>query len=310
MYCFSRREQRRSLPPGLATLFAVLGCGSLQLSCDSERTRDVPARSSPAVSTPAPQAASSAQVPSAAPPASTPSPSADVPKPEYTVEEPRCAPNEADCLPEPYNGGEDMIVGTVTGAPYKYNAHAKRYPQSEGREDEGGCDHDGDCFARPGCLECVSRFRFPPSRSCLALYLEKMDGSFCGCVEKRCRWFTQRLTQRIVTSTKNLEVRLGGAPTSDAQLLSEAAELFDMNLVNCYYPRKHLLPARHRFVMTVGKYGEAETNILGVHRSVRKCVSDAFNDMTQTPSWISDDFLKHGEIRFTGVVEVKMGWVP
>jgi hypothetical protein len=43
---------------------------------------------------------------------------------------------------------------------------------------------------------------------------------------------------------------------------------------------------------------------------VRKCVSDAFNDISRTPSWISDDFLKHGEIRFTGVVEVKMGWVP
>jgi hypothetical protein len=202
-----------------------------------------------------------------------------------------------------------MIVGTVTGAPYKYKAGRKRYPQSGSTELEGPCEHDGDCTARPMCLECVSRLRVPPSRSCPALYLEEFDGSFCGCVEKRCHWFTQRLTQRIVTSTKNLEVRLGGASTSDTKLLSEAAELFDMNLYNCYYPRKHLLPARHRFVITVGKDGEAETNV-GSHPSVRKCVSDAFNDISRTPSWISDDFLKHGEIRFTGVVEVKMGWVP
>jgi hypothetical protein len=140
--------------------------------------------------------------------------------------------------------------------------------------------------------------------------LSEFDGTFCGCVEKRCRWFTQRLTKRIVSSTKNLEVKLGGRPATDTKLLSEAAELFDLDLVNCYYPRKSLLPARHRFVMTVGEYGEAETTVSGAHPSVRKCVSDAFNDMTRVPGWISDDFLKHDEIRFSGVIVVNMAWVP
>jgi hypothetical protein len=83
----------------------------------------------------------------------------------------------------------------------------------------------------------------------------------------------------------------------------------DRDLANCYYPRKHLLPARHRFVVSVGKYGVAETSVSGSHPSVQKCAFDAIA-MDAAPSWISDDLLTHGEIRFTGVIEAKMAWVP
>jgi hypothetical protein len=309
MRFFFGHHQCRPLPIFQAALFA-LGCCSLQASCDSKPNRGSASRVAPAASTRLLLGTGSSPVPSAIQPAATPSASIVVPREESTIEEKRCTPNEADCLPEPYNGSEDMIVGTVNGAPYKYQAGRKRYPLREGREGEGTCEDDGDCIARPLCLECVSRFRVPPSRQCIAVYLSEFDGTFCGCVEKRCRWFTQRLTKRIVSSTKNLEVKLGGRPATDTKLLSEAAELFDLDLVNCYYPRKSLLPARHRFVMTVGEYGEAETTVSGAHPSVRKCVSDAFNDMTRVPGWISDDFLKHDEIRFSGVIVVNMAWVP
>jgi len=243
-------------------------------------------------------------------PEATPPPSGTLPKAEYTIEEERCKRNEPDCLPEPYNGREDMIVGTFTGTPYKYDAKRKRYPLPNATESEGNCEHDGDCIASSGCVECVSRFRVPPSRPCRALYRGQFDGALCGCVEQRCRWFSQRLTERIVTTTENLEVRLGGAPATDTKLLRDAAKFFEVDLANCYYPRKGLLPARHRFVMNVGKYGEADTNVSGSDRSVRKCVSDTFYDMTTDLSWISDDVLKQGEIRFSGVIVVKMAWVP
>jgi hypothetical protein len=202
-----------------------------------------------------------------------------------------------------------MIVGTLTGAPYKYRASHKRYPMREGTEGEGTCEHDGDCIARRMCVECVSRFRVPPSRPCPAVYLEEYDGAFCGCVEKRCRWFTQRLTQRVVSSPKDLEMRVGGALVTDTNLLSQAAEFFDRDLANCYDSRKSLLPARHRFAVSVGKYGFAETTVSGSHPSVRKCVADAIN-VDVAPSWISDDLLAHGEIRLSGVIEAKMAWVP
>jgi hypothetical protein len=202
-----------------------------------------------------------------------------------------------------------MIVGTLTGAPYKYRASDKRYPMREGTEGEGTCEHDGDCIARRMCVECVSRFRVPPSRPCPAVYLEEYDGAFCGCVEKRCRWFTQRLTQRVVSSPKDLEMRVGGALVTDTNLLSQAAEFFDRDLANCYDSRKSLLPARHRFAVSVGKYGFAETTVSGSHPSVRKCVADAIN-VDVAPSWISDDLLAHGEIRLSGVIEAKMAWVP
>ena len=202
-----------------------------------------------------------------------------------------------------------MIVGTVTGAPYKYRASHKRYPMREGTEGEGTCEHDGDCIARRICVECLSRFRVPQPRPCPAIYLGEFDGAFCGCVEKRCRWFTQRLTQRVVSSTKDLEMRIGGALVTDANLLSQAAAFFDRDLANCYYPRKSLLPARHRFVVSIGKYGVAETTVSGSHPSVRKCAFDAIA-VDAAPSWISDDLLTHGEIRFSGVIEAKLAWVP
>jgi hypothetical protein len=251
----------------------------------------------------------SAPVPSVVAPVALPSPSAVVPSEGHTVEEERCPPN-ADCLPEPYNGSEDMVVGTVAGNPYKYRASGKRYPLRDRTQSEGACEHDGDCIARPMCSECLSRFRMPPSRQCPAVYKEELDGALCGCVETRCRWFTQRLQRRVVTSTESLEVRIGGAPATDARLLSQATELFELDLANCYVPRVALLPARHRFVVTVDEDGTAETTVSGAHPSVRKCVSDAFQDMTQVPRWISDDFLEHADVRFAGVLVVKMAWVP
>jgi hypothetical protein len=101
----------------VATLFA-LGCCSLQASCDSERAHGGAPRAAPAVSTRLPGGAGGWPAPSAA----------IVPKEQYTIEEKRCNPNDADCLPEPYNLSEDMIVGTVTGPPYKYRASNKRHP--------------------------------------------------------------------------------------------------------------------------------------------------------------------------------------
>lgn len=280
----------------LATLIALGGC-SLLASCDPERARD--------------SAVSAAPAPAPVEPEAAPSASAVAPKKaEPTVQERRCTPDETNCLPELYNGRDDMIVGTVAGAPYKYKPGQKRYPLLNRLASEGACEHDGDCLARLPCTECVSRLSVPPSHPCPATYSTELDGAFCGCVEARCRWFTQRLTQRAVSSTKNLEVRLDGVPATDKTLLAEAAELFDLDLATCYYPRKSLLPARHKFVMTVGKYGAAETTVSGAHPSVRKCVSDAFDDMTRGVNWISDDFLEHGEIRFSGVIAVEMAWVP
>lgn len=308
MRSFSGQQGPR-LPISWATLIAF-GCGISPMSCDSEPTRRSASRATTAPSTQPVLRAERGAGSSAAEPAGTPSPSAVAPKEAHTIEEERCSASSADCLPEPYNRRADMVVGTLTGAPYSYDAARKRYPLPDRTTAEGGCEHDGDCLARATCVACVSRFRVPPPRQCSPLYRQEFDGAFCGCVEKRCQWFTQRLTQRVITSTQSLQVQLGGAPATDAKLLSEAARLFDLDLANCYYPRKNLLPARHRFVMTVGKYGEAEATVSGSHPSVRKCVSDVFHDMTQEPNWIPGHFLGQGELRFTGVITVELAWAP
>jgi hypothetical protein len=127
MRSFFRKHRRCPGPASLATLFA-LGCCTVQAACDSDRSHGVAAR---AVQT------ASAPVPSVVAPVALPSPSAVVPSEELTVEEERCPPN-ADCLPEPYNGSEDMVVGTVAGAPYKYRASRKRYPLRGRTQSEGG----------------------------------------------------------------------------------------------------------------------------------------------------------------------------
>jgi hypothetical protein len=129
-------------------------------------------------------------------------------------------------------------------------------------------------------------------------------------VEKRCLWFTQRLKQRIVSTTKDLTVTLAGGPVTDQALLKEAKELFELDLVDCYAPRSGLLPAMHRFAVTVNKHGHAEIDLSGAHPSVKKCVSDAFDSITHSPSWISNDFLSHAPIRFSGSIEVRTAWVP
>jgi hypothetical protein len=211
----------------------------------------------------------------------------------------------------PYNGAEDMVVDTLSGSPYRYRANAKRYPLDPDEEPlAGSCEHDGDCSFGPACSACVSRHRVPPPRKCALPYQSEFDGAFCGCVEKRCSWFTQRLRQRVVSRTKDLSVTLSEEPATDPALLREAAELFELDLAECYAPRANLLPASHRFVMTVRKYGHAQTEVSGAHPSAKKCVADAFYAMTHVPNWISSDFLKHGEIRFSGVIEVQMAWVP
>jgi len=298
---------RRRAAPLFGALF-VLGC-SLHTSCNSDSAPGNGSRATPALSTQLAGRAAGPPSASAEPEATSP-PSAIEPKAEYTIEEERCKRNEPDCLPEPYNGREDMIVGTLGGIPYKYKAGSKRYPLPYATESEGECEHDGDCIARLSCVECTSRFRVPPQRQCPALYLGQFDGALCGCVEKRCRWFTQRLTERVVSSTENLEVRLAGAPLTDKKFFSEAAKFFDVDLADCYYRHKGLLPARHSFVMNVGKYGETEIVVSGAPPAVRKCVSDTFDALTKDLNWISDNVLEHGEIRFSGVTVVKMTWVP
>jgi hypothetical protein len=204
-----------------------------------------------------------------------------------------------------------MVVDTLGGSPYRYRASAKRYPLGDNDEPlVGSCEHDADCLARPACSECVSRLRVPVGRRCLPTYHGELDGAFCGCVEKRCRWFTQRLKQRIVSTTKDLTVTLAGGPAKDQALLKEAGELFELDLADCYAPRSGLLPALHRFAVIVNKHGHAEIDLTGAHPSVKKCVSDAFDSITHSPSWISNAFLVQAPIRFSGSIDVRTAWVP
>jgi len=150
----------------------------------------------------------------------------------------------------------------------------------------------------------------PNARPCLPVYNTKLDAAFCGCVKKRCRWFKQRLRPTIVSTLHDVAIQIAGEVTADEKLLNEAAELFDVEVSYCYERHKDLLPARLRFVVDVGKYGEAETTVSGAAASVRKCVQDAFSDVSETGNWISEDFLKHREVRFSGVVQVQMAWKP
>lgn len=290
-----------------ATLLCVIVVCSMQHSCKTEPRRS----SSPALPANTPENSASARAPASVAPPTTSSPATTTQSDRYTIEPRRCAPDDPECLPEPYNGSEDMVVDTLSGSPYRYRASAKRYPLGESEDrSEGSCEHDGDCLAGPACGTCVSRLRVPPPRPCALTYQGEFDGAFCGCVEKRCSWFTQRLKRRVVSTTTNLKVELAGKPTSDAALLKEAAELFELELDDCYVPRQSLLPATHRFVVTVGKYGHAETDVSGAHPSVHKCVFDTFRNMTQVPNWISNEFLRHGTARFTGVIDVRLAWVP
>ena len=227
------------------------------------------------------------------------------------IEPARCLPSEPDCGPEPYNGSEDLVVDTLSGSPYRYRAGAKRHAFEQSDEPlEGGCEHDGDCYARQVCGECVSRLRVPLGRMCALGYQSELDGAFCGCVEARCRWFTQRRKQRAVSSTKDLTIARPAGPLTDPALLDDARQVFELDLAECYRTRPHLLPATHRFTTAVSKHGRAKTDATGFHPSVKKCVSDAFDSMTQTPGWLPSAFLAYGELRFSGVIEVRMAWVP
>ncbi|HEY8946104.1 MAG TPA: hypothetical protein VIM73_17670, partial [Polyangiaceae bacterium] len=216
----------------------------------------------------------------------------------YTVYPPRCTPPDPSCVPE-------LIV---PGPSNVYRSSAKRYPLSEDASEGGSCEHDGDCYRE--CGDCTSRFRMQPSRRCLPLGVVRDNAVFCGCIERNCRNFAQQLRARIVTTLRDIEVQLAGVITSDPKLMDEASELFEVDLAHCYERERPLLPARDRFVVQVGKYGESDVTLTGEPTRARKCVRDALTELTRLPNWISEDFVKHRAVRFAGVLETRIQWVP
>jgi hypothetical protein len=145
---------------------------------------------------------------------------------------------------------------------------------------------------------------------CLPRGVIRDNAVFCGCVEERCREFAQQLRRRIVSTLHGMEVQLAGRITNDPKLMSEATELFTVDLAHCYERERPLLPARDSFVVLVGKYGEAEVTLTGRATRANKCVRDALEALTLMPNWISDDFVKHREVRLAGVIETRSAWRP
>jgi hypothetical protein len=308
------RELARS--PWLALALAlVLGSG-----CEANESKPrVALRQVPSAAVASATASAPITMPSTASarPTSSAEPSQEpAQKPAFTVEQPRCQRDDPRCYPQTHAGGDyldDLEESTVADRPYPYRPHGKRYALSaEPQADELACEHDGECLVA-GCRDCVSHLRVPAPRPCALRASSEDIGTFCGCVQEQCRWFKQRLTQRVVARKENVVVRLGGTSTRDPKWLAGAEELLGVEelLVQCYDPRRHLLPARHTFEVSLSnKYGSLDTRLTGVHRSIRKCVTDVFHSLELAPNWMGEHYSVHGDVRFAGAVYVQMAWLP
>lgn len=192
----------------------------------------------------------------------------------------------------------------------RYRPGAKRYPLYENDERDGSCEHDGDCL-RPHCNKCISRARVPAPHPCPLRYGKPPYATFCGCVQKRCSWFTQTLVLKRLTSIEGLTVHFAGEKVTDAKVVSRGAELLkeQLDLRPCYKNFAHLLPVRHRFVVTtVGTYGATDARVTGAAPRLQRCIDDAFGQLLFAPNEISERFPNTKELQITGVAKVYMGY--
>jgi hypothetical protein len=135
--------------------------------------------------------------------------------------------------------------------------------------------------------------------------------TFCGCVDNRCRWFTQTLQLQTIETVENLTVHCSGKAVMDEPVVSRAAELLkqQLDLRPCYLNFKELLPARHRFVVTtLGQYGATDARVFGAVPRLQRCVDEAFAKLLFAPSEISERFANTEEVRISGVAKVEMGY--
>jgi hypothetical protein len=137
--------------------------------------------------------------------------------------------------------------------------------------------------------------------------------TFCGCVEERCRWFTQRLTRTRISLIDDVAVRFSGEAVTDEKVVAAITAVLNeqLDVLPCYLRFEKLLPVRHRFVVTsVGKYGSTEASVSGAVPRLQRCVDDAFAKLFFAPADVSDTFVNTKQLQVSGVLTVKMAWKP
>ena len=96
----------------------------------------------------------------------------------------RCRADDPKCLPIPYDAAK--YSQSKTRKPIEGN------PQTEynGCINRGSCTHDGEC-RKNGCGNHCTTYQMPSFAAICPHYRGVMEKAFCGCVKKRCTWFTQ-----------------------------------------------------------------------------------------------------------------------
>jgi hypothetical protein len=95
---------------------------------------------------------------------------------------PRCAPDDPACGPLPYEGQ----CAEETG----YDPKAPRKPAPILHHDGGACSYDGECIVA-GCGNDCGPPVIEDREGTCELYRFKVP-VYCGCVNRRCTWFTSR----------------------------------------------------------------------------------------------------------------------
>jgi hypothetical protein len=93
---------------------------------------------------------------------------------------PRCAADDPACGPVPYE------AACVEKTAYDPKGKREIFRARSGR---GPCTYDGECLVGGCGNECVPSAETARAGTC---ELHTWDNVYCGCVEKKCVWFTTR----------------------------------------------------------------------------------------------------------------------
>jgi hypothetical protein len=167
----TQRRKLKVLLPGLRSVGVSLCCPSggkvnLCLSLEGRPRKLSPAKIAKALSTVYPNARCLPVVVSRL----------HRPKP---VPKPRCHADDFRCLPVAYSKNMKL----------RYKRKGRRVPVSFPRTSSGRCRHDGECRVAGCGNHCVAYTT--PSFAAICPWYGTLKAAYCGCVKRRCTWFTQ-----------------------------------------------------------------------------------------------------------------------
>lgn len=222
----------------------------------------------------------------------------------------RCGPSDRNCLPMPYNGHPELVVGPPES---RYRPGAKRnlVPGYGALPGTNLCSHDGECLVVEGWDRCI---RWDTNQVLVGGYAipDVMSAAYCGCVEGQCQWFTQ--TRRVV-QVKLRSVKLKGwparLPIDRRDLERDAISSFHEDVRLCFAEDVGALPRRISVNLFLKRNRDEQTGTIhGAPAQVASCIKYQFPYTSFSLEGVTDAELEASPVSVEAIFDVSAAIVP